>query len=81
MERMSAAAVMRSIGLPQLLAGLDVEKRQDEENQREEKHCQILHRETSVSDHHPDWRAGGDGQSDAQNRFWMRRCCRDRREL
>jgi hypothetical protein len=38
MERMSAIAVIVSIGLPQLLAGLDVEKRQDEENCREEQH-------------------------------------------
>jgi len=31
------------IGLPQLLAGLDVEKRQDEENSGEQQHRYILH--------------------------------------
>jgi hypothetical protein len=35
------------MGLPQLLAGLDVEKRQDEENYREQEHDQILHLEVS----------------------------------
>jgi hypothetical protein len=32
-------------GLPQLLACLDVEKRQAEEQRREENHREILHRE------------------------------------
>jgi hypothetical protein len=32
------------IGLPQLLASLDVKKRQAEENYREKQHRQILHR-------------------------------------
>jgi hypothetical protein len=36
MERMSAITVIVSIGLPQLLAGLDVEERQGKENRREE---------------------------------------------
>jgi hypothetical protein len=31
--------------LPQLLARLDVKKRQDKENEREQQHGQILHRE------------------------------------
>jgi hypothetical protein len=45
MERMSATAVIMSMGLPQLLTRLDVKKRQDEENRREEQHRQILHEE------------------------------------
>jgi hypothetical protein len=36
-------------GLPQLLAGLDVEKRQDEENYREQQHHYILHRRSHSS--------------------------------
>jgi hypothetical protein len=40
---MSATVVIVSMGLPQLLACLDVEKRQGEENRREEQHRQILH--------------------------------------
>jgi hypothetical protein len=34
---------MISMGLPQLLASLDVEKRQAEENYREQQHRYILH--------------------------------------
>jgi hypothetical protein len=34
----------KCIGLPQLLASLDVKKRQAEENYREKQHRQILHR-------------------------------------
>jgi hypothetical protein len=37
------------MGLPQLLAGLDVQKRQTEENYREQQHRYILH---SVSRFH-----------------------------
>jgi hypothetical protein len=36
-------------GLPQLLAGLDVEKRQGEENYREQQHHYILHRSSRIS--------------------------------
>jgi hypothetical protein len=35
------------IELPQFLAGLDVEKGRDEENESEEKHQQILHKQHS----------------------------------
>jgi hypothetical protein len=43
--QISAMTVMTSIcmGLPQLLAGLDVEKRQGEENYGEQQHDCILH--------------------------------------
>jgi hypothetical protein len=37
------------IGLPQLLASLDVEKRQAEENYREQQHHHILHRSSHSS--------------------------------
>jgi hypothetical protein len=50
MERISATAVIMSIGLPQLLTGLDVEKRQYEEDRREKQHCQILHRKNLCSE-------------------------------
>ena len=43
MERMSADAVIQVHGLPQLLAGLDVEKRHDKENRGEEEHDDVLH--------------------------------------
>jgi hypothetical protein len=36
-------------GLPQLLAALDVEKRQGEENYREQQHRYILHRSSRIS--------------------------------
>jgi len=36
-------------GLPQLLACLDVEKRQGEENYREQQHRYILHRSSCIS--------------------------------
>jgi hypothetical protein len=36
-------------GLPQLLASLDVEKRQGEENYREQQHRYILHRSSRIS--------------------------------
>ena len=39
-------------GLPQLLAGLDVEKRQGEENSGEQQHHDILH--CKISQFHPD---------------------------
>jgi hypothetical protein len=42
MERTSATTVIIS-GLPQLLARLDVKKRQDEENCGEDQHPKILH--------------------------------------
>jgi hypothetical protein len=35
------------LALPQFLAGLDVEKRQDEEEKSEEEHQQILHEQYS----------------------------------
>jgi hypothetical protein len=38
-------------GLPQLLAGLDVEKRQGEEDYREQQHPKILHRDLTVLRH------------------------------
>jgi hypothetical protein len=37
------------MGLPQLLAGLDVEKRQGEEDNGEQQHPKILHRESRSS--------------------------------
>jgi hypothetical protein len=37
------------MGLPQLLARLDVKKRQGEENYREQQHRQILHRRSRSS--------------------------------
>jgi hypothetical protein len=40
-------------GLPQLLACLDVEKRQGEENYREQQHRYILHRRSRSSSRHP----------------------------
>jgi hypothetical protein len=40
-------------GLPQLLAGLDVEKRQREEYGREQQHRSILHRNSCTSMNRP----------------------------
>jgi hypothetical protein len=37
------------MGLPQLPAGLDIEKRQAEENYREQQHHHILHRNSRIS--------------------------------
>jgi hypothetical protein len=52
-------------GLPQLLAGLDVEERQGEENGREQQHRYILHRSSRISMSRPV------GKPPAQDSFWL----------
>jgi hypothetical protein len=49
MERISAMALTKCIGLPQLLASLDVKKRHGEENHGERQHQRVLHRRTPRS--------------------------------
>jgi hypothetical protein len=63
MERTSPVAEIQSIciALPQLLARLDVEKRQAEENYGEQQHHSILHSKSpsySRASSNPQWIAG-----------------------
>jgi hypothetical protein len=52
-------------GLPQLLAGLDVEKRQAEENYCKQQHRHILHRRSLDS------MSGTLGKPPTQDSFWL----------
>jgi hypothetical protein len=52
-------------GLPQLLAGLDVKKRQAEENYREQQHDSILHSNSRISVSRPL------EKPPAQESFWL----------